>query len=87
MMIIEFVFGVILVGLVVVGIVIALITRVLGGGSAPPRQAGKEEQMQEARMIQEMYRGLSRLEQRVDTLETLLLDRASKRERDKDGTP
>lgn len=33
---------------------------------------------QESRMMQELYRGLSRLEERVESLETILLDRASR---------
>lgn len=34
----------------------------------------REESADEARMIQEMYKSLSKLEERVDVLETLLLD-------------
>lgn len=78
MIIIEFIFGVLIIGLVAVGIIIALIIKVLGGSSQPPRRAAREENMEETRMIQEMYRGMSRLEQRVDALETLLLEHAPK---------
>ena len=79
MFILEFIAGVLIIGFLVVGIVIALIIKVLGGTTRPPRQAAREDDMEEARMIQEMYRGMSRLEQRVDALETLLLDHASPR--------
>jgi phage shock protein B len=34
----------------------------------------REESADEARMVQEMYQSLSRLEERVEVLETLLLD-------------
>ncbi len=78
MVILEIIFAIVVTGLVLVGIVIALIVKVLSGGSPKPR-VGKEELMEEAKMIQEMYRGLSRLEQRVDALETLLLERGDKR--------
>jgi len=33
---------------------------------------------EEARMIQEMYQGLTKMESRVETLETILLDQKSK---------
>lgn len=33
---------------------------------------------EESRIMQELYRGLSRLEERVESLETILLDRASR---------
>lgn len=35
-------------------------------------------QNEEARMIQEMYRGLSRMEERVEALETILLEEERK---------
>lgn len=37
-----------------------------------------DEYMDETRMIQEMYRSLSRMEQRIDALETLLADQDTK---------
>lgn len=41
-------------------------------------RSGREEQAEEARMIQEMYAGMSRLEERVEVLETLLLEQDAK---------
>jgi phage shock protein B len=35
---------------------------------------------EEAKMIQEMYRGLDRLEQRIESLETILADSAKRKE-------
>ena len=38
----------------------------------------RQKQAEEARMIQEIYQGLSQLEARIDTLETILLERQGK---------
>ena len=43
-----------------------------GAGGDPKQEA------EEARMIQEIHQGLSRMEERVDALETILLDRSKK---------
>ena len=48
-------------------------------GSFAPKQ-GHLAQADEAQMIQELYQGLSRMEERVETLETLLLDQERKGE-------
>ena len=42
--------------------------------------SGKEQKLkaEEARMIQEIYRGMERMEERVEVLETLLLEREEK---------
>ncbi len=42
----------------------------------------RQGQTEEAEMIQEIYSGLSRMEKRVDALETILMDR-SRKEQDK----
>ena len=44
-----------------------------------PKQ-GHLAQADEAQMIQELYQGLSRMEERVESLETLLLDQERKGE-------
>ncbi len=41
-------------------------------------RGGKEQEADEAKMIQEIYQGLSRMEERVEALETILLDRPKK---------
>ena len=38
----------------------------------------RQQEAEEAEMIQEMYRGLSEMEKRIDALETILLDRQRK---------
>ncbi len=49
-----------------------------GGLSARSREAQGEE----TRMIQEIYQGLSRMEARVEALETILMERKEKRHDD-----
>jgi phage shock protein B len=49
--------------------------KILKGGLS---RKGQRFQAEEARMIQEMYRGLSRMEERVEALETIILDRERK---------
>ncbi|MDY0375027.1 MAG: phage-shock protein [Desulfobacterium sp.] len=65
-------------GLVFLAIVcgaIILVIRMVKGGLSPDQ---KEEKNEEARMIQEIYQGLSRMEQRVDALETILMEHGKK---------
>lgn len=52
----------------VAAIVIALAVKLFKGTS---RHRGRDE---EARVVQEVYQGLSRLERRIEALETILLD-------------
>lgn len=46
-----------------------------GGFSSRGREARREE----ARMIQEIYQGLSRMEARVEALETILMEHSERR--------
>ncbi len=65
-------------GLVFLAVVcgaIILILRMVKGGLSPDN---RDEKNEEARMIQEIYQGLSRMEQRVDALETILMERRKK---------
>jgi phage shock protein B len=41
-------------------------------------RSGQRLQTEEAKMIQEIYQGLSKMEKRVEALETLILDRSGK---------
>lgn len=61
------------IGLIVIGIIRAAKT---GGLSKKDKQASTEE----TRMIQEIYHGLSRMEERVEALETILIERTKKDE-------
>jgi phage shock protein B len=49
--------------------------RIVKGGFS---RKGQTYQADETRMIQEIYQGLSKMEERVDALETILLDRERK---------
>lgn len=63
-----------LVLLVLTGAGVALF-RVIKGGSV----SGSDPE--EARLIQELHQGLSRLEERVESLETILMDQAPDKEK------
>jgi phage shock protein B len=56
--------------LVVAGLALALLRALMGSG-----RSGTED---ETRMIQETYSGLARLEERIEALETLILDKERK---------
>lgn len=58
-------------GLVLVGIIRSIRT---GGLSKKEREAHAEE----TRMIQDLFNGLSRMEERVEALETILIERQKK---------
>ena len=75
---------IVIVGIVFVSIVLALAIipgtiliaiKLLKGGFSRKDQ---KQQAEEAKMIQEIYQGLSRMEDRVEALETILLDRDRK---------
>ena len=59
------------IGLLIIGIIKAAKT---GGLSKKEKQARNEE----TQMIQEIYRGLSKMEERVEALETILIERQRK---------
>lgn len=67
----TFVFAILLVGLAVLVLAVVFIVRLIRGGA----EAGtREDSQNEAKMIQELYHGFNRMEERIETLETLLLD-------------
>ncbi len=63
--------GAALIGLLILGTVFLLGFKILKGGN--PREV-REESREETRIVQELYQGLERLEGRVESLETLLLE-------------
>lgn len=73
--IVAIVFGGIVLALAIVGSTILMAIKILKGGLS---RKGQRFHAEEARMIQEMYRGLSRLEERMEALETIILDRERK---------
>lgn len=70
--IVTIVFGGIVLSLAVIGATILMTIRILKGGVTRKQQ---QYEADEAKMIQEIYQGLSRMEERVESLETILLDR------------
>ena len=73
--IVAIVFAGIILGLAIIGITILMAIRILKGGVS---KKGQICQADEARMIQEIYKGLSRMEERVEALETIILDHERK---------
>lgn len=73
--IIAIIFGGLVIGLAIVGSTILMAIRLLKAGDS---RKGRKFQAEETRMIQEIYQGISRMEQRVEALETIMLDRTRK---------
>lgn len=71
-LIVSIVFGGIVLALVVVGGIVLIAIKMFRGGLS---RENRQQRADDARMIQEIYQGLSRMEQRVESLETILLDR------------
>ena len=74
--IVIIVFGSIVLALAIIGSTVLMAIKILKGGATPK---GQKEHTNEARMIQEIYQGLARMEERVDSLETILLEREKRR--------
>lgn len=68
----TFVFAILLVGLTILALVIVFVVRLLRSGA---NAGDREARQNEAKMIQELYHGFNRMEDRIETLETLLLDK------------
>ena len=59
----------------VVGIIVVKVLRLVTGSS--PR-GGQQLQAEETQLMQQLHQGLSRMEDRIEALETLLLERDRK---------
>jgi len=70
-LIVAIVFGGTILALAIIGSTIIMAIKVLKGGLS---RGGQKVEAEEARMIQEIYQGLSRMEERVEALETIILD-------------
>lgn len=74
-MIVAIIFSGVVMALAVVGGTILMAIKLFKGeGSDPDQPAAAEE----ARMIQEIYRNLNRMEERVEALEIILLEKGRK---------
>ncbi len=69
------VFGLILLALAIMGGVAVAILRLIRG---PQGRKAAQADEEEARMIQELHQGLKRMESRIESLETILLEREGK---------
>ena len=69
--IVAIVFAGIVLSLAVIGGTILMGIKLKHGGLSAK---GKQTQFDEARIIQELYYGMNRMEQRIEALETLLMD-------------
>ena len=74
-MIVAIVFGGIVLALAIIGSTILMAIKILREGVS---RKGQKHQAEEARMIQEIYQGFSRMEERVEALETIILDHKRK---------
>ena len=73
--IVAIVIGGIILALAIIGSTVLMAIKILKGGLS---RKGQRLQAEEARMIQEIYQGLSRMQERVEALETIILDRERK---------
>ena len=74
-MIVAIVFGGTVLALAIIGSTIIMAIKIIKGGLS---RTGQKSQTEETRIIQELYDGLSKMEQRVEALETIILDRKGK---------
>ena len=74
-LIVAIVFGGSVLVVAIIGSTILMVIKILRGGLS---RKGQRVQSEEARMIQEIYQGLSRMEARVEALETIILERERK---------
>ena len=74
-LIVAIVFGGSVLVLAIIGSTILMAIKILKGGLS---RKGQKVQSEEAGMIQEIYQGLSRMEARVEALETIILERERK---------
>ena len=73
--IIAIVFGGSILALAILGSIVLMAIKIIKGGITPRSQ---KLEAQETKNIQEIYKGLSRMEERVEALESILLDRERK---------
>ncbi len=74
-LILAIIFGGTILALAVIGGTILMGIKIIKGGFS---RQGQQSQAQEARMIQEIYQGLSRMEERMEALETIILEQTRK---------
>lgn len=73
--IVAIIFGGVIIAMTIIATTILMGMRLRHGGIS---EKGRKHQANEAEMIQEIYNGLARMEERVESLETILMDRKEK---------
>lgn len=76
--IVAIVFGSITICFLLICLVPVWIIKTLRGGNY--NRMSKQEQLDEARLVQDIYKGLKDMESRIEALETILLDRKLKQQ-------
>jgi len=76
-LILAIIFGGIILALAVIGGTIVMSIRIIRGGSVSSQ--GRKLQAEEVKIIQEIYLGLTKMEDRLEALETILLDKEGKK--------
>lgn len=66
----------IVIGLPVIATAFLIGLKIMRGGSSSSQ--GRKAMEEETRIIQEIYRGLNRMEERVEALETIIINRERK---------
>jgi hypothetical protein len=74
-LILSIIFGGVILVLAIIGSIVLLGIKIIKGGI--PSKGGRYE-AEEAKIIQEVYEGLNRMEARVEALETILMEREGK---------
>ena len=74
-LIVSVVFGSAVLILAIIAGTILLAIRMIKGGTLPK---DREQLTEEARMVQEIYQGMAEIENRIESLETILLDSEKK---------
>lgn len=79
-MIVTVVFSGIVLALAIISGTILMAIKIIKGGVS---RKDREKLSNEAGMVQEIYQGMGHLEERIETLETILLDREKRNRNDK----
>ncbi|UCF83193.1 MAG: phage-shock protein [Desulfobacteraceae bacterium] len=74
-LILIIIFGGSILALAIIGSTILMAIKIMKGGLS---RKGQKLETDEAKVIQQIYQGLSRMEERVEALETIILDRERK---------
>jgi len=69
------IFGSIIVGIAIIGGLLIAALKIVRGEAGP---RNKMQSAEEARIMQEIFHGLQRMEERIETLETIMMEQKQK---------